>query len=949
MDGFQVHADGSRPRQVGDIFCTATGDKHVLRGEHFEVMKDGAILANTGHFNVEIDIPALEAMTARRASADARRTSSSSRCSDGRRDLPAGRGPPDQPGRRRGPPGRRDGHELRQPGARGRVRAASTAASLEKQVYAVPHEIDSEIARLKLETMGVDIDVLTRRAGRTTWPAGTRAPEVSGSPGASPLAGARTPRCHPARAGTRWCCSTRRCCRASAWTCAADRARALVDAIQELAIRGAPAIGIAAAMGMALAARTPAPTTRPRCAAARRARAARWPARARRPSTSAWALGACARRSLDGRPTPRRAARRARGARASASTTTRSRAAARWARHGAELLPRGRPRAHALQRRRARHAAATARRSACPAPRTSATRAARLGRRDAAAAAGRAADGLGAAPRTASRTRSSPTRRRAAVRARAASTPSSSAPTASRATATPPTRSAPTRCPCSRGPTACPSTSSRRPRRSTTPSPPARRSRSRSAPRRGRGSAGRARRPRPRRLQPGLRRHAGGEHHRDRHRARRAPRAVRARACPSRSLTPGALPARPARTRDRPRASLAHASLTSLVRFVLPASLRLLPRAGGVDVRALRPRRGRSPPPFCARCGAPTALALPPAAPAPGYAGSPTARSAVWLEGPALALVGRWKRGEISPGRLAAALVAHELPRPQADAIAVVPAVATACWCAGPIRRRSSRPSSPRWWISRSCRSCGARTASVRSAGSTPRARRRNVRGAFAAALDHARRHSSTTSTRRERPSTSARGPCARRARSRCMSCHARTHALDRSFARAPPRGRLQEPTYPSGEARDATSGERQEPGCHGADPRVRRAQARPIERHLDGGHARRSRARDRAQPLDQRESARRADRLDAGARPARPRVRRGHVRGDRPRGRQAGPPGAALSRATPPLAPASPGARHRGAAAPVRRRRGRGAGDRQRHARPTCRSRRSSRRSAST
>ena len=58
MDGFRVMpvADAAR---IGDIFVTATGDMHVLRREHFEVMKDGAIVANTGHFDVEIDIPAL--------------------------------------------------------------------------------------------------------------------------------------------------------------------------------------------------------------------------------------------------------------------------------------------------------------------------------------------------------------------------------------------------------------------------------------------------------------------------------------------------------------------------------------------------------------------------------------------------------------------------------------------------------------------------------------------------------------------------------------------------------------------------------------------------------------------------------------------------------------------------------------------------------------------------
>src|SRR5436190_630790 len=63
MDGYEV-LRMEEAAKVGDIFCTATGDKHVIAREHIEVMKDGAILCNTGHFNVEIDIPALRALAA---------------------------------------------------------------------------------------------------------------------------------------------------------------------------------------------------------------------------------------------------------------------------------------------------------------------------------------------------------------------------------------------------------------------------------------------------------------------------------------------------------------------------------------------------------------------------------------------------------------------------------------------------------------------------------------------------------------------------------------------------------------------------------------------------------------------------------------------------------------------------------------------------------------------
>src|SRR5213078_3755953 len=63
MDGLEVMTM-ARAAEVGDIFCTATGDKNVIAHEHYGLMKDGAILSNTGHFNVEIEIPALRALAA---------------------------------------------------------------------------------------------------------------------------------------------------------------------------------------------------------------------------------------------------------------------------------------------------------------------------------------------------------------------------------------------------------------------------------------------------------------------------------------------------------------------------------------------------------------------------------------------------------------------------------------------------------------------------------------------------------------------------------------------------------------------------------------------------------------------------------------------------------------------------------------------------------------------
>ena len=118
MDGFRV-MPVAEAAKVAKLFVTATGDIHVLRGEHFEVMQDGTIIANTGHFNVEIDIPALEKLVGRQA----HRARPRRRVHHGRRPppLPAGRRPAGQPGGGRGSPGGGHGHELRQPVAQRRV------------------------------------------------------------------------------------------------------------------------------------------------------------------------------------------------------------------------------------------------------------------------------------------------------------------------------------------------------------------------------------------------------------------------------------------------------------------------------------------------------------------------------------------------------------------------------------------------------------------------------------------------------------------------------------------------------------------------------------------------------------------------------------------------------------------------------------------------------------
>ncbi len=118
MDGFRVMSM-TEAAKLGDVFCTVTGNKSVLTKEHFEVMKDGAIISNSGHFNVEIDI----AGAGKDVVVEAHHAQFGRRVFAARRpqDQPAGRRPPDQPGRRRRPSAVRDGHELRRPGALRRI------------------------------------------------------------------------------------------------------------------------------------------------------------------------------------------------------------------------------------------------------------------------------------------------------------------------------------------------------------------------------------------------------------------------------------------------------------------------------------------------------------------------------------------------------------------------------------------------------------------------------------------------------------------------------------------------------------------------------------------------------------------------------------------------------------------------------------------------------------
>jgi adenosylhomocysteinase len=171
MDGFEV-LPMAKAAERGDFFCTATGDKSVITREHIERMKDGAILANTGHFNVEIEIPALRQLA--RETRKAREFVEEFELEDGRRIYLVAEG-------RLVNLSAAEGH----PGAVMDMSFANQALSaeyvvrngsdLERRVYPVPAEIDSEIARLKLATMGIEIDTLTDEQAKylASWDEGT--------------------------------------------------------------------------------------------------------------------------------------------------------------------------------------------------------------------------------------------------------------------------------------------------------------------------------------------------------------------------------------------------------------------------------------------------------------------------------------------------------------------------------------------------------------------------------------------------------------------------------------------------------------------------------------------------------------------------------------------------------------------------------------------------------
>jgi adenosylhomocysteinase len=171
MDGFEVMTMAEAAK-IGEIFCTLTGDINVVRGEHFEAMRDGAIVSNSGHFNVELDLDTLAKMAVKRR--EVREFVEEFTLADGKRIFVLGEG-------RLINLAAAEGHPASVMDMSFANQALSAeymvghASELQRKVYPVPQNIDADIARLKLKSMGVEIDVLTAEQEKylSSWEMGT--------------------------------------------------------------------------------------------------------------------------------------------------------------------------------------------------------------------------------------------------------------------------------------------------------------------------------------------------------------------------------------------------------------------------------------------------------------------------------------------------------------------------------------------------------------------------------------------------------------------------------------------------------------------------------------------------------------------------------------------------------------------------------------------------------
>ena len=173
MDGFRVVPMSEAARE-GDIFITVTGNRDILRSEHFQVLKDGAMLANSGHFDIEIDLGALAEMSTGERRREVRPFVEEYLLDGDRRAYVIAEGRLVNLGAAEGHPA-----DVMDMSFANQALAAEWAlgqgSALEPKVYDQPREIDKEIARLKLETMGVQIDVLTPKQAEylASWTVGT--------------------------------------------------------------------------------------------------------------------------------------------------------------------------------------------------------------------------------------------------------------------------------------------------------------------------------------------------------------------------------------------------------------------------------------------------------------------------------------------------------------------------------------------------------------------------------------------------------------------------------------------------------------------------------------------------------------------------------------------------------------------------------------------------------
>ncbi len=171
MSGHRV-LNAAEAARVGDVFITATGNIHVFREEHFHHMKDGAILANAGHFDVEIDLAALRRMST--STRELRDNLREYTLPDGRRLLVVAEGRLVNLGAAEGHPA-----DVMDMSFADQALAAEWLVEnhddLEPQVYVLPKDLDREVARLKLEAMGGGLEILTAEQERylASWQEGT--------------------------------------------------------------------------------------------------------------------------------------------------------------------------------------------------------------------------------------------------------------------------------------------------------------------------------------------------------------------------------------------------------------------------------------------------------------------------------------------------------------------------------------------------------------------------------------------------------------------------------------------------------------------------------------------------------------------------------------------------------------------------------------------------------